>query len=242
MITVVVTVAAAIVAVIAMVVCAMFTRRTEAAAQRGKTAAVNARQDSATARNLLQQTQGLVQAYGSAPAPILKDPPKCPLDGAPLASYDREEGKPAIFVHQDGSRHYDRLAELPAGKVAPPPVFPANPDPYAAERGNPLFQPQQQSLIQPPARESTVDSYFQRVSTGIEAGLIDPDALRTGVAHITRNDFDPTATLAPNDPPSQPSQPQPRRRMPDPARATRVAGARRRPPSPTPPPTNGDGS
>jgi hypothetical protein len=227
-------IAAVILAVAVMAAAWLFARRAEHAASRAKASATNAKSDAAVAVKARQQTEGMVAAFRNGRPSEVDYRPTCPMDGEPLRGYTAEDDKPVRYVHMDGRWHGDRSSQLQDTPVRTALVFdppPQAPPPMVEPMvTGGLFTPAQPPGVQAQQPASTVDTYFQRVSAGIDSGLIDPDALRTGVAHITRNDFDPTAESTAE-----------RRTMPDPTRAARVS--RSRPQGPAGPQSqNGDGS
>jgi hypothetical protein len=200
--------------------CIVCYRRAEHAANRADAAKRNAHQFANEARQAQSTVMSLVTKYADAPAPILPEPPKCPLDGEPLIGYDRPgPGYPARFQHADGTVHTDHMAEIRDQRRAPAVAYPGVYPP-------PDAQPLAQQLTQQPEQASTVDTYFQRVSNAVEANLIDPDKLRDGIAEITRDTWTPTPLLA----------------APDTTVAQRAGTAKPMPPPEGPIYPNGDGS
>jgi hypothetical protein len=191
----------------------LFARRAEMAANQAKTYARNAHAALEEVRGYRAEMQQLVTHFRNGAPADVDYRPTCPMDGEPLADFRNEAGRPARYVHADGTSHLDRMAGLAIQANMPAPALQPGdrvliddrttgqtmsgtvggagqftPDPPMYQAAAPSFTPDQEATpSQAPAQSSNVDTYFQRVSTAEVAGLIDPDRLVDGIGDITRN-------------------------------------------------------
>lgn len=249
----------------------LFARHAELAANQSKAHARNAHAALEEIRGYRAEMQQMVAHFRHGAPADVDYRPTCPMDGQPLAEYRDEAGRPARYVHADGTSHLDRLAGLAIQANIPAPALQPGDRLTIDDRttgqtvsgtvGAPVYHdlvpgaavqaqftpdpPAQTAPVVPePVRPSTVDTYYDRVSKAEVAGMVDPDRLVDGIGDITRNpefvaameDIAARTRAAEQGPPPVD---EPRRRMPDPARAARVRGARLSPRTPPPHP-NGD--
>lgn len=206
-----------------------FAIRAEHAANKARTAWNNARADRDEVRQALQQIRGMVAAFREGRPSEVDNRPTCPMDGEPLLEYRTELGKPATFVHADGTSHLDRMAGLAIQALLPGQASPQT-HPSLFQAPEPVHEPIA-SVPENRQPAGAADLYMDRARTAEAAGMIDPDKLIAGVGDITRNGWDPLGDGGQTLPP-----------MPDPTRAGRVARARRGLHRPNPSSQNGDGS
>lgn len=213
----------------------LFTRRTELGSSKARASARNAHSSAEQARNDLAEVRALVAAFREGRPADVDYRPTCPMDGEPLAWFGPDATGRTRYARADGLEHDDFSRPAPparpAGQPSPPPYTQPAPVPAAAVA----------------TQANAVDAYFHRANAATEAGLIDPDRLRTGLGDITRN---PEFTRAMQDIADRtraveqpPPVEQPRRHgMPDPTRAARIQRSRPSPPAAPGAHQNGDGS
>jgi hypothetical protein len=171
-------------------------RKSEAAQQRTSAMARNARTEALEARKAREQVQAMLVAFRDGRPSEVDYRPTCPLDGEPLGYFHRAPGEPAKYVHADGSSHNDLTASVtttPVGEQVRPyaeaALYTPSAIPPAFEQG----QPPQASVA------GAADLWRQRAQAGVEAGLIDPNKLITGISQITRAGWIP-------EPPPEPAE------------------------------------